>query len=246
VNPLRLALTSIQDVTFRYNFLAAAAALTVGTATMMPSAPLQAAPAKTPIAAASALAFKLTARIGYAAPGETPLPPQTVAADVLLQGNHARLQTDIGGQPSVVLFAPPYIYRLLPNAKAGVRWKVNSRSNRTIGEFAPQDLLGNPSLIRAGLLRGGARKLGGGKLSGVPVEIYEVKNFRGEKGQTARAWLRTVDALPLRFEVKGGNLQVTASWRDYQRPKAVPASAFAPPAGFKVREAKGPPPFSGL
>lgn len=246
VNPLRLALNSIQDVTFRNKFLLAAPALVLATAVSVPPTPLHAAPAKPVAANSSALAFTLTARIGYAAPGETPLPPQTVAADVLLHGNRARVQTNFGGQPSVVLFSPPYVYRLLPKAKAGVRWKMNPRSSRTMGEFSPQDLLRDPSLIRAGLLQNGARKLGAAKLSGVPVEIYEVKNFRGEKGQTARAWLRAADALPLRFEVKGGHLQVTASWQNYRRPKSVPASSFSPPAGFKVRDAKGQPPFAAM
>lgn len=188
-----------------------------------------------------ALTFRVTARVG--ATGQYAGPEQTLQARVLLRGQAARIETTSGGTPSVVLIAPPYIYRLLPQSKAGVRWKINPKTARA--QFDPQELLRDPSKIKVALLRGGAKRTGSGVLNGTPVEIYQARNFGG-KGQNAKVWLRRSDSLPLRLESRGGQFEVTASWRDYARPQNLSASLFAAPQGFKVREVAGRPSFSAF
>ncbi len=202
-----------------------------------------AAPPKT--AVPSVLSFRLTARVGYSSAGQSSLPDQTVSARVMLRANRARVETTIGGDPSIVLFAPPYLYRFLPSARAGVRWKLPPPQKSVVAGFDPAEFLQNPAKIRAALIQSGAKRVGTSQLNGVAVEIFEAANFR-QKGQKARAWLRRSDALPVRFETTGGTLRVVASWSDYARPKKVSAALFAPPAGYKVRDAQGAPPFSVL
>lgn len=189
-----------------------------------------------------ALTFRVTARVG--ATGQYAGPQQTLQARVLLRGNAARVETTTAGTPSVVLVTPPYVYRLLPQSKAGVRWKIQPQTAAR-GEFDPQELLRDPSKIKVALLRGGAKRTGAGVLNGTPVEIYEARNF-GQKGQQAKVWLRRSDSLPLRLESKGGGIQVSASWRDYARPKNLSASLFVAPKGFRVREVAGRPSFSAF
>lgn len=191
---------------------------------------------------APTLRFDVTARVG--ATGRYAGPQQTIQARVLLRGHAARIESSSGGTPSVVLFSPPYIYRLLPQSKAGVRWTVNAKKPSTFADFDPQQLLRDPSKIKVALLRGGAKKIGAGTLSGTLVDIYQSPNF-GKRGQSAKVWLRRSDALPLRLEASGGQMKIVASWRNYARPN-LPASLFAAPQGFRVRSLTGNPPFSVL
>ncbi|PQV64772.1 hypothetical protein B1R32_10339 [Abditibacterium utsteinense] len=188
------------------------------------------------------LSFDVTARVG--ASGQYAGPQQTVQAHVLLRGNAARIESSSGGTSSVVLFSPPYIYRLLPQSKAGVRWKVDPKKPSHFADFDPQQLLRDPSKIKVALLRGGAKKIGVATLAGVPVDIYQAQNF-GRRGQTAKVWLRRGDSLPLRLEAAGGQIKIVASWRNYARPQ-LPASLFSAPPGFRVRTMAGNPPFSAL
>lgn len=219
------------------SFLLLFAAFSPTSSTLPLSKPALAAPA-----GASSLTFRVTARVG--ATGQYAGPQQTLQARVFLRGKDARIETSAGGTPSVVLITAPYVYRLLPESKAGVRWKVKSTSSGG-AQFDPQEMLRDPSKIRAALLRGGAKKTGAGVLDGTPVEIYEARNFQG-KGQNAKVWLRRSDSLPLRLESRGGQLQVSASWRDYAHPKNLSASLFAVPKGFRVREVAGRPSFSAF
>lgn len=191
----------------------------------------------------SGLTFNVTARVsaGGAASG----PQQTIKARVLLSGKAARVETTVAGTPSVVLFTPPYVYRLLPNAKAGVRWKLKPSSNSNFAELDPQTLLRDPARLKAELLKGGAKKVGTGVLTKTPVDIYEAKNF-GNQRQRLKVWLRRTDSLPLRLETSGSEYQIVASWRDYARPNNLPAALFKAPVGFRVRQAQGEPPFSSL
>lgn len=212
--------------------------LTVASATTLFSPSVWAAP---PINSA-ALSFRLMARVGYRAPGESASPSQTIEAKVWLKGNQARVETPIGGEPAVLLLSPTTVYRLLPSAKAGVKYTVPARKSAAL-RFEPQELLQNPAKIRAALVQSGAKKVGASTLYGSAVEVYQASNFR-QKGQTAKVWIRKSDALPARFELTGGSLSVAASWRDYQKPKSLASSLFAPPAGYKIRAAKGAPPFS--
>lgn len=190
----------------------------------------------------STLSFDVTARVANA--GAAPGPQQLIQAKVSLRGNAARVESSSGGAPSVVLYAPPYIYRLLPQSKAGVRWKIEPRRASNFVDFDPQQLLRDPSQIKVALLRGGAKSLGLGVLGGSPVEIYQAKNFGG-RGQSAKVWLRRKDSLPLRLEASGGQFKLVASWRNYARPN-LPAALFSAPQGYKVRNLAGAPPFSSL
>lgn len=194
-------------------------------------------------ASTAGLTFRVTARVGGT--GQLAGPQQTLQARVLLRGQSARVETVMAGTPSVVLFTPPYVYRLLPQSKAGVRWKLDPKRPTNLVDFDPQTFLRDPSSIKSAVLRVGAKKTGNSVLNGVPVEIYEARNF-GFKGQQIKVWLRRTDSLPARVEQTGGQLQVVASWRDYARPKNLAASLFAVPKGFKVRPVTGRPPFSAL
>lgn len=190
------------------------------------------------------LTFRVTARVG--ATGQFAGPQQTLQARVLLRGQAARVETVMGGTPSVVLFTPPYVYRLLPASKAGVRWKLEDRKRPTnLGDLDPQAIMRDPSSIKAAVLRVGAKKTGNSILDGVPVEIYEGHNF-GRKGQHIKVWLRRNDSLPARVEETGGEVMVVASWHDYARPKNLPAALFTVPKGFHIRQVAGRPPYSAL
>jgi hypothetical protein len=205
---------------------------------------LQAAPPISKVSrGATALTFNVTARVG--ATGQGSGVQQTVHARVLLRGNAARIESSSGGTPSVVLFSPPYVYRLLPASKAGVRWKLDAARDSNLADFDPQSLLRDPSKIRAALIGGGAKKTGNAVVNGVAAEIYQARDF-GRKGQRATVWLRKSDSLPLRLEASGGQLQIIASWRDYARPKNLPTALFSVPKGFRVRSIAGRPPFSVL
>ncbi len=206
------------------------------------AAPLRVAASKSGVSKAPTLSFDITARVG--ATGAYAGPQQTIQARVALRGNAARIESNSGGTPSVVLFSPPYIYRLLPQSKAGVRWKIDTKKPSNYASFDPQQILRDPSKIKVALLRGGAKKVGAGILGGTPVDIYQAKNFE-RRGQNAKVWLRRSDSLPLRLEASGGQLQIVASWRNYTRPN-LPDSVFGPPASFRVRNMSGSPPFSAL
>lgn len=201
------------------------------------AAPLRPAPRAVPT-----LTFDVTARVGASGPSAGLA--QTIQAKVLLRGNAARVESSLGGAPSVVLFSPPYIYRLLPQSKAGVRWKIEPRRASNFAELDPQQLLRDPAKLKAALLRGGAKSVGKGTLGGAPVEIFQAKNF-GERGQNAKVWLRRSDSLPVRLEASGGQFKIIASWRNYARPR-LSAALFTSPAGYRVRNLAGTPPFSAL
>jgi hypothetical protein len=188
------------------------------------------------------LSFDVTARV--AATNRSAGPEQTVGAKVLLRGPAARVESSSGGTRTVVLFTPPYIYRLLPDSKAGVRWKIPARKASNYADFDPQQLLRDPTKIRAAMLRGGAKIIGKGVLGGMPVEIYQAKNFGG-RGQNAKVWLRRSDSLPLRLESSGAQFKIVASWRNYARPK-LGAGLFSAPTGYRVRTLAEAPPFSAL
>jgi len=199
------------------------------------SAPALAAPIPT-------LSFDVTARV--AATDRSAGPQQTIQAKVLLRGETARVESSSGGTRAVVLFAPPYIYRLLPDSKAGVRWKIEARKASNFAAFDPQQLLREPAKIKAALLRGGAKVVGKGVIGSVPVEIYQGKNFGG-RGQNAKVWLRRSDSLPLRLEASGAQFKIVASWRNYARP-SLAAGLFGAPQGYRIRTLAEAPPFSAL
>ena len=193
-------------------------------------------------APSGALTFDVTARLGYQIQGESQTPDQTVQVKVFLQSDKARIEATLAGEPSVILYSPPYVYRLLPSAQAGLRWTVQPRPAGT-PDF--QALLRDPKNLRAMLTHLGGKEVGTGTMDGSPVDIYEVQNFHAP-GTTLRAWLRVSDALPVHAETTGGSFRFAASWKNYRRSAVLPAPLFVPPPSYHVREVSGPPPFALL
>lgn len=189
-------------------------------------------------ASAPGLGFDVTTRI--AATGKNQMPAQTVQARVVLSGSKARIETLGGASRAVVLYTPPFVYRLLPDAKAGVRWKMSKVRGSDFGGFDPQQLLRDPSKIRAALIANGAKRSGVTKLNGVPVEVFDIAR-PGQRFSKARAWIRRSDSLPARLEASNGGLKVTASWSRYTKIAKVNATQFLPPKGFAIRNSQNPP-----
>ena len=195
-------------------------------------------------APASNLTFNINARVA-ATGGNAGLGGQTLQARVLLHGNRTRVETNYAGQKSVTLVAPPYLYRLLPGSKAGVRWKINGSRKQNFGGMGldPQELVRNPGKIRALLMQNGAKRVGSSTLNGTTVDVYAI-NKANDKLSNAKAYLRKSDGLPLRLEAQGTGLKVTAVWSNYARPKNLAASLFQAPQGYKIRDAKSAPPLA--
>jgi hypothetical protein len=196
--------------------------------------PVQAAPKQGGIkkAASNTLTFSMTARFSYN-DGSGGLPEQVAAANFFIAGQRVRIESEVAGRPMVVLYAPPYAYRLSPAAKTGIRYKAAALPELSAKYFGSSDFLPNPQSIRVSLQKAGAKKTGSAQLAGQAVDIYTVKNFRG-KGNNATAWLRKGDALPLRFEIKSPKLNGVASWRNYQRGRALAPALFTVPESYRI------------
>jgi hypothetical protein len=182
------------------------------------------------------LSFDVTARVAQISGGAA----RTTAAKVLLRGERARIESSLGGQKIVVLWQKPYVYRLLPSSKSGVRYKASTPVPE-LGALSvnwPQ-LMSHPSQIRASLEAHGARKVGSAKLDGVAAEVYAASQWNGKK-QPMKLWLRRADALPLRLETRSGDWKITVNWRHYVRNPKLAASLFAVPKGYRIRDAEPP------
>lgn len=192
----------------------------------------------------SNLTFNINARVA-ATGGNAGIGGQTLQARVLLHGNRTRVETSYAGQQSVTLVAPPYLYRLLPASKAGVRWKIDGSRKQNFGGMGldPQELVRNPGAIRALLMQNGAKRVAASTLGGTAVDVYTI-NKTNDKLSSAKAYLRKSDGLPLRLEAEGTGLKVTAVWSNYARPKDFAGSLFRAPQGYKIREAKSAPPIA--
>lgn len=197
---------------------------------------------RAPAARPFALTFDVSARVAATGNGG---PQQTVNARVSISGNKARIETGAGGERSVMIWTPPYLYRLLPSSKAGVRWKLGGASGPKFGPFDPQQLLRDPSRLRAALVQSGAKRVGAAQLGGAAVDIFQLSAPKGRL-QKAKAWLRRSDALPVRLEASGGGASIVASWSNYAKPKTLAASLFSPPPGFRIRQSVTSPPMAGL
>lgn len=191
-------------------------------------------------APANGLSFDVLARLVSLQNGKaSQMPPQTFDARVFVKGRNVRIETELGDRPVVFLLSPPHLTKLLPESKAGVRWMI-SRTGALPGAGSAglannlQNLMRDPSSLRALLGKSGAKKTGSGNLNGTPVDIYAASNFMG-RGQKMIAWLRRGDALPIRAQLTSKTLSSTLSWRNYQR-KALPDTLFRAPAGYNVRD----------
>lgn len=167
-------------------------------------------------------------------------PAQTTRAKVLLRGERARIESSLGGQKIVMLWLRPYVYRLLPSSKSGIRYKASTPvpELRALGANWPR-LMNSSSKIRAALQSRGARKTGTAKLNGVITEVYSASRWEG-KNQPMKIWLRRSDALPMRLQTRSGNWNVTISWSNYRRNLSLAAALFSVPKGFRIRDAQPP------
>ena len=190
------------------------------------------------------LTFDIDARVSASGKNADLGVAQKLQARVLLHGNRTRVETTYAKQKSVTLVAPPYIYRLLPDSKAGVRWKMNGSRAQNFGGMGldPQELIRNPGKIRALLLQNGAKRVGSSTLNGAAVDVYTISQ-PGQQFSSAKAYLRKSDALPLKLEATGKGLKVLATWSNYARPTELPAALFQAPKDYKIREAKSTPPM---
>jgi len=184
------------------------------------------------------LSFSVATRYTYKEGADDTGSEQKINAKVHVRGNNARVETTVGGRPLIVLYASPYVYRLLPSSKTGIRYQMGKApgAGGMPANLTPQALLSNPASIRSTLKEQGAKKTGSEKLNGTKVDVYSAKDFRS-KGQTAKAWLRQSDALPLRLEMTSSRLQMVASWSDYKRGHTLATSLFSVPSDYRVRDA---------
>lgn len=172
---------------------------------------------------------------------------QIVNAHVLLSGQKARVETRLGQQPSVILWLRPYVYRLLPQSKTGVRYKSTSpmpEMQLPLSQW-PQ-VMNDPGKIRGLFTARGARKTGSQTVDGVAADLYTAKTWKTAAGNVSdfKIWLRRSDALPVKMESRSGGLKFAVKWRNYHRGVPLAASLFAVPKGYKIRE--GAPPRSSF
>lgn len=213
-------------------FLAISSLAAVGLA---PSTLLAKPAAKAP----ATLSFDIAARVEAKGGSEKNI-VRTTTGRVFLRGQQARIETRLGDQTIVMLLLKPYVYRLLPASKAGVRYKSSTPSPELEAFFSNwPSLMNQPSQIRAALLQKGAQKTGSAKLGGVATDMYSAARWAGQ-ARPVKIWLRRSDSLPLRLESTAGGAKVTLNWSNYRRGAALSPSLFAVPKGFKIREGRAP------
>jgi hypothetical protein len=178
------------------------------------------------------LSFQMNTHIAQISGGAE----RATTAKVLLRGERARIETSLGGQKIVMLWLKPYVYRLLPSSKSGVRYKASTPSPElsALGANWPQ-LMNDPARLRASLKAHGARKVGNTKLDGVAAEIYSARKWNG-KNQPMKLWLRRADALPLRLETRSGEWNIVIKWSRYVRQPKLAASLFTVPKNYHIRD----------
>jgi hypothetical protein len=191
-----------------------------------------------PKKAAPALSFRLESRFDYRDDSGASGASQSYVGQVLVSGANARLETSVGGRPVVFIVAPPYFYKILPAAKSARRYRLTEiAKTKGLAESVPTQWMRDPQSLRAMLKQQGAKPHGPAVLDGVAVEVWQGERLLGQVG-TAKAWLRRTDALPVKVEVDGKLMKFSARWSDYRTVGQPPSGAFAPPAGFRVRDAQ--------
>jgi hypothetical protein len=189
----------------------------------------------------STLSFRVTARFAARDGGlNTAQPQQMLGARVFLKGNRARIETRMSDRPIVFLLAAPYAYKLLPQAKAGVRWRIDPKEVRSFSGTSLQGLLRSPASLRGMMQNAGGRKVTSTTLNGTPVDVWTARNFAGQSG-TTKVWLRRSDGLPLRLEAASRTLATTVAWSDYRRNVPLTDALFRSPLGYSLRDSVGQP-----
>jgi hypothetical protein len=168
---------------------------------------------------------------------------RAMSAKVLLRGERVRIEN--GDNPKIVtLWVAPYLYRLLPNSRSGVRSR--SQDLPVMAGAVPNwtTLWQQPTRIRSVLKAKGARKIATPILNGVATEVYTAKNWQSMNTptgnvrlQNVRLWLRRSDALPVKLESSASGWKVVATWNNYQRNPKLSSSLFEVPKGFRIRDA---------
>jgi hypothetical protein len=161
---------------------------------------------------------------------------QVMNARFYVRGERMRVESELAGQSLVVLLARPYVYRLLPGSKTGVRYKSNS----VVPEFNAlgahwSDLLQQPQKLRAQLKKQGAKKIGTSTLHGAKVDVYSVSRWNGQP-RKMKLWLRQSDALPLRAQTETSGAQIIVNWKNYRRGHMLSPSLFVVPKNYRIRD----------
>lgn len=189
------------------------------------------------------LSFRMTARFTARDDGKAVAgPAQTFDGRVFLKGNKARIETQLSDRPVLFLYSPPYLYKLLPEERAGVRWRTDKAQPQGWNTAQMNRWLRQPASLRSELKKRGARPVSSTQLGGVPVEVWTWRNA-GKNSIPATAgkvWLRRSDGLPVRLETTSPSLSATVSWRDYAR-KPLAENLFRAPTGYSIRDSKGAP-----
>jgi hypothetical protein len=169
-------------------------------------------------------------------------PGQTFDGRVFLRGDKARVETEFSDQQVLFLYSSPYLYKLLPEERAGVRWRTDKSQPQGWSSMQMNQWLRNPASLRGELKKRGARAIASTELNGVPVQVWSWKSAAKDSvpANAGRVWLRRSDGLPVRLETTSSSLSATVSWRDYAR-KPLSDSLFQVPAGYSVRDSKGAP-----
>ena len=157
-------------------------------------------------------------------------------ARVQIRGERLRVETSLGGRDVVMLYAPPYLYRMYPESHTGVRYNADTLKLPGLSSDLNIDaLIANPAGLRSALVNQGAVKVKTTELNGVTVDLYKASKFMG-RPQQVTAWFRHSDGLPVRLLLESRRLSVVSSWGDYQR-KALSADLFSVPGDYRIRPA---------
>lgn len=184
------------------------------------------------------LSFNIAARV-QAGSGQDAIVRSTNGL-VRLRGQQSRIETKLGEQSVVVLFLKPYVYRLLPKSKSGVRYKSSTPSPELQALGANWvSLLNQPGKIRAELQKKGAKKTGSATLNKTAVDVYSASRWDG-KARKVKLWLRRSDSLPLRMESSADGVKILLNWSNYRRGQKLSPALFSVPKGYKIRESQAP------
>lgn len=187
-------------------------------------------------ASVPSLTFQITAQVSSA---QRTGAQRNMKARVFVRGQAVRIETRMAAQQTVLLLAPPYGYRLLPETKTGVRYKTKTLFPEIERfAFSWKDMLASPGHIRHLAETNGAKKIGAASLGGTQTDIYTTNRWNGRPVKI-KFWLRRSDALPLRMESTEDGIKAIVLWTNYRR-GGVAASLMAVPKDYRIRDGRPP------